>query len=103
MYLNDKIKRIIREKIYQEVNPEKVILFGSYAYGNANDESDIDIMVIENELKTSKIKESIKIRNVLEDIKIPKDIIVLSNDEFEFYKNEPGSVIRDAYERGEIL
>ena len=78
-------------------------MFGSYAYGNADDESDIDIMVIENELKSSKIKEAIKIRKILKEIKISKDIIVISNDEFEFYKNEPGSVIRDAYERGEIL
>jgi len=103
MYLSENIKKIIREKIYSEINPKQVILFGSYAYGTATEDSDIDLMIIEHEILGSKVKEAVKIKKILSEVDMPKDILVVSEDEFEFYKTEAGSVIRDAYERGEIL
>jgi len=36
----------ISKAIYDEFNPEKIILFGSYAYGNPQDDSDVDLLVI---------------------------------------------------------
>ncbi len=60
-------------------------------------------MVVENKLLNSKVKEAINIKKILEEIKKSKDIIVLSKEEFEFYKTEAGSVVREAYERGEVL
>jgi len=36
----------ISKAIYDEFQPEKIILFGSYAYGNPQDDSDIDLLVI---------------------------------------------------------
>lgn len=103
MYLNENTKRIIREKIYSEIRPKQVILFGSYAYGTATAESDIDLMIIEQNIVGSKVKEAVKIKRILSEVNMPKDILVVSEEEFEFYKTEAGSVIRDAYERGEVL
>src|SRR5690242_6590378 len=34
------------QKLVQELNPEKIVLFGSYAYGNPNPDSDVDLLVI---------------------------------------------------------
>lgn len=103
MYLNENIKKIIREKIYSEINPKQVILFGSYAYGTATKDSDIDLMIVEQNIVGSKIKEAVRIKRILNEVDMSKDILVVSEDEFEFYKTEAGSVIRDAYERGEVL
>ncbi len=103
MYLNENIKKIIREKIYSEINPKQVILFGSYAYGTATKDSDIDLMIVEQNIVGSKVKEAVRIKRILNEVDMPKDILVVSEDEFEFYKTEAGSVIRDAYERGEVL
>ncbi|MFQ5649929.1 MAG: nucleotidyltransferase domain-containing protein [bacterium] len=36
----------IVDKIVAGVSPEKVILFGSHAYGDANEDSDIDLLVV---------------------------------------------------------
>lgn len=36
----------ISKAIYDEFQPDKIILFGSYAYGNPQDDSDIDLLVI---------------------------------------------------------
>ena len=103
MYLNENIKKIIREKIYSEINPKQVILFGSYAYGTATKDSDIDLMIVEQNIVGSKVKEAVRIKRILNEVDMSKDILVVSEDEFEFYKTEAGSVIRDAYERGEVL
>lgn len=103
MYLNENIKKIIREKIYSEINPKQVILFGSYAYGTATKDSDIDLMIVEQNIVGSKVKEAVRIKRILNEVDMSKDILVVSEEEFEFYKTEAGSVIRDAYERGEVL
>mgnify|MGYP006357388979 FL=1 len=103
MYLNENIKKIIREKIYSEINPKQVILFGSYAYGTATKDSDIDLMIVEQKIIGSKVKEAVRIKRILNEVDMSKDILVVSEEEFEFYKTEAGSVIRDAYERGEVL
>ena len=103
MYLNENIKKMIREKIYSEIKPKQVILFGSYAYGTATKDSDIDLMIVEQNIVGSKVKEAVRIKRILTEVDMSKDILVVSEEEFEFYKTEAGSVIRDAYERGEVL
>ena len=40
----------IREKIVREMNPEKIILFGSYAWGKPNSDSDVDLFIVKDEL-----------------------------------------------------
>jgi predicted nucleotidyltransferase len=76
---NQEYISLIVDKIKQE-KPEKIILFGSYAYGNPGKESDIDILVIKN-IDESKIRDfRIKLKTLLWDIitkeKIPVDILV---------------------------
>ena len=68
-------------KRLEAMEPQKVILFGSYANGKQNIGSDIDICVIKNGY-SSKASERVKIRELLKDIKIPKDIIVESEEYF---------------------
>jgi predicted nucleotidyltransferase len=36
----------LAEKIAREFHPDKIILFGSYAYGNPSPDSDVDLLVI---------------------------------------------------------
>jgi len=102
MYLTDSIKNKIVTKINEVTISEKIILFGSYATGKATEDSDIDLLIVEKKVD-SKIREKTKLRNALSDIKLPKDILVIDSQAFEFYKYEPCSVYRDAFENGEIL
>jgi len=95
------IKHEIIERL-KPLNPEKIILFGSFAYGEPNEDSDIDICVIERDYE-NKWEEKKKIRELLKDIKIPKDILNPRLKEYEFYKNECGSVYRDIEEKGIVL
>lgn len=102
MDLPDSIKSVISQRLSEHANPLKVILFGSYADGTAGPDSDIDILVVKEQV-VSKHRESVAILGLLQDIPLPKDVIVASADEYEFYKEEPGSVLRTAHEKGIAL
>lgn len=97
IYLKEAVRRII-----ECFNPEKIILFGSYAYGQPTKDSDIDLMVI---MKTQEMphKRAVPIRRILKDIGIPKDIIVKTPEEFDRFKNIIGTIIYPAAHKGKLL
>jgi uncharacterized protein len=72
-------KSLIVEKIKQE-RPGKIILLGSYAYGNPGDESDVDILVIknieENKIRDFRIKLRLLIWDLFVKVNVPVDILV---------------------------
>ncbi|MDQ1297814.1 MAG: uncharacterized protein QG558_352 [Campylobacterota bacterium] len=84
------------------LNPEKIILFGSYAYGVPNQNSDLDICIIEKSFDNI-WEEKKKIRAMLKNIKMPKDILVSNVENYEFYKKEINSVYNDIATKGKIL
>jgi len=97
----NKIKKEIVRKL-KPLKAEKIILFGSYAYGNPTEDSDLDICVVEKTYK-SKIEEKTKIRELLGDVDFAVDILVPDLEEYNFYRNEFGSVYRDIDLKGDIL
>ena len=107
---NDMSKNnLIQEQIQEMVNrivarfhPEKIILFGSHARGNAAADSDVDLLVIMS-VSGSKREKMIEIGLALHDIPLPKDIIVTSPDEFEWRKEVAGTIERPAAKEGKLL
>ena len=95
------IEVAIIEKL-RPLKPLKIILFGSYAYGTPNSDSDLDICVVKKEVK-SKSKEKKEIRERLKELLIAKDILVSSLEEYEFYKMQFGSVFMDIEKKGKLL
>lgn len=101
MISESKIAEVV-DKIAKGFNPEKIILFGSYATGNANDDSDLDLIIIqENELPWH--KRGIDIRLMLRDSKIPMDLLHFTNDEFEIEKNKRFSFLSGALKTSKLL
>jgi len=47
MYTNDEIMQFV-DLVVEVVEPDRIVLFGSYAYGEPTDNSDIDLLVIKN-------------------------------------------------------
>jgi len=97
----EKLKPKIVEAL-TSLNPEKIILFGSYAYGTPNENSDLDICVVEKDYE-NKWQEKLKIRNLLNDIRMPIDILNPKMDEYEFYSKEINSVYYDIDKQGILL
>ena len=100
--LSKKMQGEIVTRIVDAIHPIKIILFGSYAYGNPTTDSDVDLVVV-TETPLPKRKTSVVIWNLLGNIPLPKDIIVASRSEFEFYSQEAGSVLRTANEKGVVI
>ena len=84
------------------LKPEKIILFGSFAYGTPTEDSDIDICVVEKDYK-NRWEEKLKIDKLLDNIRIGKDILVPKIDEYNFYSKEINSVYYDIDKKGVVL
>ena len=101
MKLDDKLKEKIVNAL-KPLNPMKIIIFGSYAYGTPTEDSDLDICIVKKDYK-NKWEEKAKIRKALSSIRLPKDILNPKVDEYEFYKNEINSVYYDIDKKGILL
>jgi predicted nucleotidyltransferase len=80
----------------------QVILFGSHAKGEAGPGSDLDLLVIEPELR-NRNKEFVRLREALGDIGAPVDLIVVSDDHVARWGNVRGGVIHQALSEGRVL
>ncbi|MDR1385750.1 MAG: nucleotidyltransferase domain-containing protein [Planctomycetaceae bacterium] len=91
-------------------DPYKIILFGSYAYGRPNEDSDIDLMVILDDNHVAKtyeerLNKKVSIRKLVLEInrKIPLDILVYSKEELKKLKEYGNYFIDEIEKTGRIL
>jgi uncharacterized protein len=89
-------------KIASGVDPDKIYLFGSYATGEANEDSDLDFLIIKDSPEP-RYKRSMEIQRLLIGTKIPADIVVYTNDEFEKDKLNNYSFINSALQGAQLL
>ena len=80
----------------------KVILFGSYARGDATECSDVDFLVVENDV-ASKVTEMVRLRRILRPLRLPFDVMVVSEDDIEEWGDLPGSALYWALKEGKVL
>jgi predicted nucleotidyltransferase len=74
--------RAVVKQIAEKFQPEKIILFGSYAYGNPRPESDVDLLVVmETSLRSR--QQRLEISRALSPRPFPLDIIVRTPEELE--------------------
>jgi predicted nucleotidyltransferase len=91
-----------RRLVAQAGHPAKVILFGSYARGEADDASDLDLMVIEREL-VDKAAEYLRLRDAIGRTGVGVDLLLVSEQEFERRSQVPGTAAYWAKKEGKVL
>ena len=101
MDIESYLKNIV-DKIINNFNPDKIIIFGSYAYGHPTVDSDMDIMIV-MDTDEKPHKRAVSVRKVLKGIGIPKDIIVKTPEEFERFKDIVGTIVYPAAHKGRII
>ncbi|TAJ76084.1 nucleotidyltransferase domain-containing protein [bacterium] len=86
----------------QAATPKSIILFGSHARGEAGEESDVDLLVVETSVSDA-IAEMVRLRRLLSALRVPVDILVVSEDSFRYWSDTPGNVLYEAAIEGKVL
>ncbi len=96
-----KINEIIN-RIVESYNPDKIILFGSYASGNPNEDSDLDLLVIK-ETDMPRFQREFEIYKSLIGSMVPVDILAYTGKELEQEKADKYSFLNSAVKSSKIL
>ena len=95
------IKRITRQ-IVKNYKPEKIILFGSYAWGKPTKDSDFDVLVIKD-TKEEHYKRIPQVRSYLHNINHAFDVLVMTPKEITKRLKLGDFFIEDIVKRGKML
>jgi uncharacterized protein len=100
MIAQDRI-RDVSEQIAREFVPERIILFGSYAYGTPTEHSDVDLLVV-LPFEGKPYRKAAEIAAAVHE-GFPLDIVVQRPDDVDRRYRERDPLIRDAIDRGQVL
>ena len=93
------------QRIVFELKPEKIILFGSYAYGNPTPDSDVDLLVVvETDGKNKEVYRAVS--KILYPRQFPVDILIKTPEEVEAALKggtDNGFFIREILKKGKVL
>jgi predicted nucleotidyltransferase len=92
----------VTDLIVDAFDPERIILFGSYAYGHPTPNSDVDLLVI-MESEDRPLKRSALVSKLLQPRPFPMDILVRTPDEIQHRLNIGDRFIQDVMGRGKVL
>ncbi len=100
--VDEKLLETMVQRILEVTQPDKIILFGSYARGDAREDSDIDILIIQPS-DLPRYKRSTPIRLALLGLHPSKDIVVYTPEEVEEWKTASTSFIASVLREGRVL
>lgn len=83
---------LIIERLVEAYQPKKIYLFGSFAWGKPKEDSDLDILIIVDHTEQKLYKRMKPAYQALRDIRVSKDILVYTEEEFEALAAEPTSL-----------
>jgi len=95
--------REITRRIEEAVHPEKIILFGSHAWGQPNADSDLDLYVVVPSSDEPSYRRASGIYRCLRGIGVPVDLIVQTHDEMERSRVVTTSLTRKVLQEGRVL
>jgi predicted nucleotidyltransferase len=85
------------------VDPLKIILFGSYAYGKPHEGSDLDILVVVNNKTKSRYETTVKCYGALRDLSVSKDVVVATPSMIHEWSGVPESFISTIVNKGRVV
>ena len=97
----EKINDIVN-RIAQKFNPDKIILFGSYAMGNYNEDSDLDFIIVKNS-NLPKNKRGLEVQRLFYGYLIPMDFKIYTPQEFNQELQNKYSFLSSAIKESKLL
>jgi len=94
--------RVIVNRIAEAFDPQKIILFGSWARGEGSPHSDIDLLIIKESTLPRPLRYG-QVRRLFWGMGLPMDILVYTPEEFDRYQSVPGSFTYTIAHEGKVL
>jgi predicted nucleotidyltransferase len=104
----------VTEEVIQEIvrrfvsvsDPRQIVLFGSWARGDADADSDVDLLVVEDgpfSAENSRRDAAVRLDRALRGLRVPVDILVFTPAEIEQWSRSVNHVVFDALHEGRLL
>ena len=90
-------------RLAEEFHPEEIWLFGSHAWGQPDDDSDVDLMVLVPHSGDRAIKRMQRAHQCLAGIGFPKDVLVPTRADVDHYKHLRASLFHQVLTQGRKL
>ncbi len=91
----------VSDEIARRFRPDKIILFGSYAYGTPTKDSDVDLLVV-MPFEGRKTKKSIEIQSAIH-VEFPMDLIPITPERLKYRIEIEDFFLREVVEKGKVL
>ena len=91
------------QRIVAVLQPERIVLYGSHAYGRPDEDSDVDLLVIVSDSSLPPHTRAIKAYRALRGLFFPAEVKVVTRAEFDRRSQWASSIERVARERGRVL
>jgi predicted nucleotidyltransferase len=101
--LSKEVVDTVVRRLVQSLNPERILLFGSHVWGTPNADSDVDLLVIVADAELPAYKRARAGHRALRGVRVPKDIMVLTQAEFDRQSTVTCSLAHRVREHGRIL
>ncbi len=99
--LDELLEEIVR-RILAVGDPEQIVLFGSYARGEAGPDSDLDVLVVEADVRAPR-RESVRLRRALRGLLVPIDVVVVTSQQVNRHRDTIGLIYGPALSEGRVL
>jgi predicted nucleotidyltransferase len=93
----------ITRRLVDEFQPEEIILFGSHAWGEPDEDSDLDLLVVVSHSDLPPARRATRAYRCLHGLNVPKDILVRTRAEVERFRHVRASLEYQVFERGRVL
>jgi len=93
----------ITKRLAESIHPERIYLFGSHAAGNAENDSDVDLLAVVPDTDQSTREIAIEGRSSLRDFLISFDLIVCTKSQFDRYADVKNTIMNEVLYYGRLV
>lgn len=97
----EKVEAVV-QRLIAVACPRKIILFGSFVRGQITRDSDLDVLVVARDPLANPRAESVRLRDAVDDIDMPMDILVVPESQFNKLRDTPGLIYDDVCKHGRL-
>ncbi len=99
---SEELLHVIVRRIVETAQPEKVVLFGSRARGDAREDSDYDFLVIKDSTEPPHRRE-VHLYLALADVHVPIEVVVYTPEEVNDWREVPQAFVTTALREGRVV